>query len=90
MRNILAVALLLLIAVIVFVLGFRTGRLYSTSPLRIRVDPTDIYNGRNLKVELIQVRNVHNNQVACTTDGHQYFHARADNMCYLADASKHW
>jgi hypothetical protein len=28
--------------------------------------------------------------VACTTDGHQYFHARADNMCYLADASKHW
>jgi hypothetical protein len=84
MKKTLVALLTVFIAVVVFVFGFRVGRLYSSTPMRVEYDPVERFNGRNLKVELIQVKNVHNNKMACT-DGYKWL-ARADNQCYVADA----
>jgi hypothetical protein len=64
MKKTLVALVAVLIAVVVFVFGFRVGRLYSSTPMRVEYDPVERFNGRNLKVELIQARNVHNNKIA--------------------------
>jgi hypothetical protein len=53
--------------------------------MHVQFDPVVGYNGTNLKVELVQARNIHTNIVVCT-DGQNWFRARPDNSCYLADA----
>ena len=86
MKKTLTAILAVLIAVALFAFGFRVGRLHGSNPMRTEYYPIATYKGTNFDVELIQVRSKKPNTVACSADGHSFFPARADNVCYLADA----